>query len=174
MSNLRLIDETLVTSATATVNVTDVFSSDFDIYKITFTNMEIQTDDYTQMRLINSSGSVVSASNYDNATQIMYSHTSFFEGKNTGDNKFYYLNYLHPSGTDKGNGNVIYLFNPYSSSSYTFLLNQSSGQADSTGNYNFKGIGVLKQTASMTGFSIFRTGNIDNIKVRTYGLRVDS
>ena len=35
MSNLRLINETNVTSSTSTVNVTDVFSADYDIYKIT-------------------------------------------------------------------------------------------------------------------------------------------
>ena len=34
MSALRLINETIATDGVAEVNVTDVFSSDFDIYKI--------------------------------------------------------------------------------------------------------------------------------------------
>ena len=43
MSNLRLINETLVTSAVSTVSVTDVFSSDFDIYKVTCENFSNST-----------------------------------------------------------------------------------------------------------------------------------
>ena len=34
MSNLRLINETTTTAGVQTVSITDVFSSDFDIYKI--------------------------------------------------------------------------------------------------------------------------------------------
>ena len=39
MSNLRLINETTVTSAVSIVSVTDVFHADFDIYKITLDNL---------------------------------------------------------------------------------------------------------------------------------------
>ena len=35
MSNLRLLNETTVTSAVSNVSITDVFTSDFDIYKMT-------------------------------------------------------------------------------------------------------------------------------------------
>ena len=174
MSNLRLLNETTVSSGVASVSVTDVFSSDFDIYKITFTDMEIQTEDYTSMRLINSSGNIVTNTIYNNASRIMYSHTSFFNAQNTTDNKFYYLNYLYPNSYDDGNGNTIYIFNPFDTSSYTFIINQGTGYANGVGNYNFKGIGVLKETSSITGINVFRTGNINNIKIRTYGLRVDT
>ena len=40
MSNLRLLNETIATSV-ASVDITDVFTSDFDIYKI-----EVEADDY--------------------------------------------------------------------------------------------------------------------------------
>ena len=72
MSNLRLINETTVTSAVRTVEITDVFSADFDIYKIVGVN-NFTAEEYIDMRLINSSGSVVSASNYDNAGLLMKS-----------------------------------------------------------------------------------------------------
>ena len=39
MSALRLINETEITSSVSSVNVTDVFSADFDIYKVTTDNM---------------------------------------------------------------------------------------------------------------------------------------
>ena len=69
MSNLRLINETEITSGVATVNITDVFSADFDIYKITtsgFTTVSTTSTDLDG-RFINSSGSVISSSSYDNA-----------------------------------------------------------------------------------------------------------
>ena len=39
MSNLRLINETTISSAVSSVDITDVFSADFDIYKITASKM---------------------------------------------------------------------------------------------------------------------------------------
>ena len=39
MSNLRLINETSITSSVSSVNVEDVFTDDFDIYKITSTGV---------------------------------------------------------------------------------------------------------------------------------------
>ena len=174
MSNLRLINETTVSSGVASVSVTDVFSSNFDIYKITFTDMEIQSDSYTSMRFINSSGSIISASSYDNAELAMYSHTTFGELRGTNESSVENLNYLYPNSYDDGNGNTLYVFNPFNSSSYTFLLNQGTGMANGVALYNFKGIAVLKETSSITGINLFRTGNINNIKIRTYGLRVDT
>jgi len=174
MSALRLINETISDTSVASVNVTDVFSSDYDIYKITVTDIEVAGDSYQNMRFINSSGSVVSASSYDDAGLGVYSFTSFGEFKATNSSEFKYLNYVYPNGYDDGNGITLYVFNPFNSSAYTFILYQSEGFANGIGNYMFKSIGVLKQTSSITGFSLFKTGNIDNIKIRTYGLRVDS
>jgi hypothetical protein len=44
MSNLRLINETSFSAvSSATVSVTDVFSSDFDIYNITISDLDNST-----------------------------------------------------------------------------------------------------------------------------------
>ena len=37
MSNLRLINETTAIAGVTTINITDIFSADYDIYKIVFT-----------------------------------------------------------------------------------------------------------------------------------------
>ena len=39
MSALRLIKQTEITSSVSSVDITDVFSADFDIYKITVDNV---------------------------------------------------------------------------------------------------------------------------------------
>ena len=80
---------------------------------------------------------------------------------------------------DNGQANAtIYLFNPFLSTSYTFGIFQVAGHASISGQVPTmqKGIGVLKQTVSMTGYSFFNRDslNIHTGTFRTYGLRVDS
>jgi len=176
MSNLRLINETTVSASTSSVDITDVFSADFDIYKITTNNFSTvgTTQTALDMRFINASGSVIIASNYDYAYLNMQSATSFSEVRNT--NQTFIDNFFAvPDQSPEGASSVTYVFNPFSSSSYSFVLNQSA--ESSAGNYKAKKyISVLKQTASMTGFRIFETSTrpFDEGVVRTYGLRVDS
>jgi hypothetical protein len=180
MSNLRLINETNVSSAVNTVNITDIFSAEFDIYKIVVSDTEpsgVTSTDVNNLRtrFINSSGTVVSASSYDNANVLMKAEASFDNDKFTNGTSFYGRDNI---GNYTSSGSVTYIFNPFSSSSYTFMIGQGSGGYD-TGNNRFranKQIGVLKQTASITGLNFFSSNSSYSFKglFRTYGLRVDS
>ena len=175
MSNLRLINETTVSSGVATVNITYVFSSDYDIYKIVSTANNLNADKDIYMRYINSSGSIVSASNYDTATLTMKGHSSYSETPSTKVNINYGGLFNLTSGNESG-GAVEYVFNPTDTSSYTFGINQSIGMY-STGTYGTKGIRVLKQTNSITGIHLYNGESTDNFgggTVKIYGLRVDS
>ena len=62
MSNLRLINETTASNV-ANVSITDVFSADFDIYKITILQ-DTGAGNSVKTQLINSSGSTITTSNY--------------------------------------------------------------------------------------------------------------
>ena len=175
MSNLRLINETTVSSGVATVNVTDVFSSDYDIYKIVSTANILDADKDIYMRYINSSGLIVTDSNYDTATLTMKGHSSYSETPSTKVNINYGGLFNLTSGNESG-GAVEYVFNPTDTSSYTFGINQSIGMY-STGTYGTKGIRVLKQTNSITGIHLYNGESTDNFgggTVKIYGLRVDS
>jgi hypothetical protein len=175
MSNLRLINETTVSASVSNVDVTNVFSADFDIYKITtsgFTTVSTTSTDL-DARFINSSGSVISSSSYDTAHLNLKAETSFSSTRVTNQTLISSIF----GGTDdspEGSGTVTYIFNPFSSSSYTFGLFQVSSNLG--GNHRSrKGITVLKSTASITGFRIVGiSANVDEGIVRTYGLRVDS
>ena len=172
MSNLRLINETTVTSAVRSVNITDVFSADFDIYKIVG-NTNFTGEEYIDFRLINSSGSVISASNYDNAAFLFQSSTSYSQNRNTGATKAQYISYAGDVEAEAGSF-TTYIFNPFNSSSYTFLLSQG-GAKRSLNTLVLKGISVLKQKSSITGFQLLpNTSDVDNASIRIYGLRVDS
>ena len=171
MSALRLINETEADSV-ATINITDLFSADFDIYKIAF-DFGFNNTSNINAKLINSSGSVISASNYDFAYLQTRTDTSFNEGRGTNSTGFYYLG-SSATGTDYGGGTVLYVFNPFSNSSYTFLLWQNQSGYNSSLALGYKGISVLKQTSSVTGIQLntASTNNFTNTTVRTYGLSV--
>ncbi len=170
MSNLRLINETTATSV-ASISVTDVFSSDFDIYKITYTMSDASVGTAIDMRLINSSGSIVTSSDYDYARELLGADGSFTQSENTNGT------FMRGMGeaTEQGSGNVIYVFNPFSSSLYSYGLGQSAGVTGTT-NLNFKWIACLKNVASMQGFNLFTANStvLDTFEAKTYGLRVDS
>ena len=173
MSNLRLINETEADSV-ATIDITDVFSSDFDIYKIAF-DFSFSNTRNVSMKFINSSGSVVTASNYDYADLQTRTDTTFTQFRSTNNTKINYLgSTTNASGT--GGGTVCYVFNPTNTSSYTFLIWQNQSGYSSSLALGYKGIAVLKQLSSITGFHLTdsSTGNFTNTTVRTYGLRVDS
>ena len=175
MSNLRLINETLVTSAVSTVSITDVFSADFDIYKVTCMNFDNSSGAQNiDLKFINASGSVITSSEYDWAYLRLNDYTGFTEAKNTNDSNWENFWGKDDSASGETQNVVNYFFNPFSSSSYTFGLTQSSNVVNSQ-SQGIKGIGVLKQTLSVTGFQIvFNSVASNNGKIRTYGLRVDS
>ena len=177
MSALRLINETEITSSVSSVDITNVFSADFDIYFATISNVsqDSTTANQVRMRFINSSGSVVSASNYDNARLDMAAEIAFGEPRATNADStgtsFVMSNDLEPEGLS----NSYYFFNPYSSSSYTFALQQGSARLSGVFRSG-KGIAVLKQLTSITGFHIYQATasiNMNSGTIRTYGLSVN-
>ena len=175
MINLRLINETTVASGVATVNITDVFSSDYDIYKIVSTANILNADKDIYIRYINSAGSIVTTSDYDAASLTLKGHSGYSETPSTKVNINYGGLFNLTSGNESG-GAVEYVFNPTDTSSYTFGINQSIGRY-STGVFGTKGIRVLKQTNSITGIHLYNAESTDNFgggTVKIYGLRVDS
>ena len=174
MSALRLINE-FSASSVVSLSATDVFTSDFDIYKITSTdwnNPSANTD--LNFRLINSSGSVISASEYDFARINMRSYSGFTEVRGTSENFMGYGTYI-ASGQSYSAGQSMHIFNPYNSSSYTFLTIQNSFVFGASGNLNTKGIAVHKSAEQISGIQFYsRSGATVDINIRVYGLRVDS
>ena len=172
MSNLRLINETTVTSGVSTVSATDVFSADYDIYKITLEGFYASTIDYFYLRLISSSGSVI-ATTYDCSALEL---PPFNERKGTNFTSLFPSTNFLPNSEAESYNAILYLFNPTSSSNYSSMLGQSS-EVEYTAGYFNKYIGVLKQTSSIAGFQLSvgtLGGTLSGGKIRTYGLRVDS
>tara|TARA_R100001594_G_scaffold74838_1_gene109575 strand:+ start:230 stop:760 length:531 start_codon:yes stop_codon:yes gene_type:complete len=154
-TNLQFIKSATISSGSSTLNITNVFSADYDVYKIVSYGIStvgtLQTD--PDLRFINSSDSVVGDNDYDYAHLIMRTDASFTEQRNTNEDEFYRF---FGESVDQGvetNAQVTYIYNPFSSSSYTFAIYQSM-VASAGLKIGMKGIGVLKQTTSMTGFQV--------------------
>ena len=171
MSNLRLINETSFSSV-ASATITDIFSADFEVYKITLTDYDaLGGGANLDYRFVNSSDSVV-VTDYDHCSKIMRSYGT--DGATQSTSATYIDALAYDDTLQKGNGSVLYVYNPFHSTCYTYSMWQNSS-ASTVGTVGRKGIASLHQTSSITGINFFRSGggnlSINNIKV--YGLRVD-
>ena len=171
MSALRLIKQVEITSSVSSVNVTDVFSADFDIYKIVTSNLQTAGASATSavLRLINNSGTVIT-SDYMYAGSSMTDGSAFVEEKSLSDTdvtEFFGVGYQSPQSS----GSVSYCFNPYKSDCYTFFVNQST-----SGSLRVKKqIANLKQKTSISGFQVkadVSARPFDSGLIKVYGLRV--
>tara|TARA_B100000212_G_scaffold177038_1_gene133289 strand:+ start:1387 stop:1914 length:528 start_codon:yes stop_codon:yes gene_type:complete len=175
MSSLRLLNETTA-SAVTSVSITDVFTSDFDIYKIVIKEF-YQTGTTTrnlQFRFINSAGSVISSNDYENAVASMNSFGTTDELRSTSADGI--ENYFFDTeDEEQGAGGVFYIFTPTNSSLYTFFIGEGVNFNDGNGATTYKGIGVLQKAVSVKGINFVISGDtIERFKVSVYGLRVDS
>ena len=169
MSNsLRLVKQTNITSTVSAVDFTDVFSSNFDIYQITFSNADADTTVDVNVNFINSSGTILQgSSDYEYAWYRLRNDT-FSDVRSTGATTL--QNGLGQFAT-VGGSSVGYILNPFSTSSYTFLLSQSGGMSGSEGRM-IKFIGVLQRKDRVTGIRIVASGvNFTTGKVAVYGVR---
>lgn len=174
MSNLRLLNETTTDGTVSSIQVNDVFSADFDIYKIT-TDLSNETNSPKgiNMRLINSSGSVITSSNYDRAISEMYAAQAFVQSRTSNASYFNQAFGLLKYPPEAGVG-VSYIFNPFSSSAFTTMINHNFSTW-SGNKASLKSIFILKQLSSCTGFQAYLSStNFHSTSViKTYGLRID-
>ena len=171
--SLELISTTTMTDDVQTVNITNVFSDKYDVYMLKGSNMLGKNSTATglNLRFINASDSVIT-SGYTYAQVGLKGETSFSEGRGTSENRIWNVfGGLDDNGQSAGN--IAYIFNPFSSSSYTFTISQSS--AFPSGNFRmYKGIGLYPQTTSLTGLQVELNESVSrfsgNGKVSVYGI----
>ena len=77
--SLEFIKSVEVTTSTSSVDVTDCFSADYDVYKIVWHNISTAGTVHTEIKLrfIDNLGSTISTANYDYAHLLMAPNTTF-------------------------------------------------------------------------------------------------
>jgi len=156
-------------SSVSSLDVTDCFSADYDVYYVSATKIDIATNYYNLVRVINASG-VDTGANYDYAFLQMASYTTFSEIKSTTASQWFHTSY-QSNGTADGIGFGMYIYNPYDSSSFTFMNNQASGFYSGNGLLGTKGIGVHHIAEQITGIQIYSVYNYDNITINVFGVK---
>jgi len=168
-SNLEFIKSASGTQV-STLDVTDCFSDNYDVYKIIFNGTNTNTNGiYTAFRVI--VGGTAQASGYDNATLFLKSYATFTEERRPSAGDFENVSYMGTGANGGTFGSVIYIFNPYDSSSYTFAKYQSSGDIG----LGSKTIAVYKVADQVTGLQFkpenaFASAKFD-MDISVYGVK---
>ena len=170
-TNLQFIKSAEITTQSASLSVTDVFSARYDNYVIMISNMVASADDNMRFTYIDASGEVT-ASNYDYAEQILYSSTGFGTDKHTGQTSAP-LGAYGLQGTEEGMGMEMTVYNPFNAT-YTFsslLIGYHAGTSNTE--LARKGYTMYDTTGSMTGikFKFASSGEYEALKVNVYGIK---
>ena len=164
-TNLEFIKSVDVTSGVVTVDVDNVFSDSYDVYYVQFVGVFHNTNvsnGIEGIRFLDSSGTVISQSEYDYANLVMPSATAFQEQPNTARGFIFFGLYTDQLSDGQANASM-YIYNPYDSSSYTFIQSQSAGK-NSSDFYGNKTIGVHKSAETIRGLQLYESNS-----ARTFG-----
>jgi len=167
--SLILIQETTVSSATATVTLTGIDST-FDVYKVVYDNVQCDTDAQNFRIRVTKSGSADTTSNYDQAYKKLDSSTTFGNRSNT--NQSYWETEELGTATQEQNNGVLYLFNFNNSSEYSFITVEESTFNTAQQLTGRQGGGVHTVASASDGIQfLMESGNIDNGTFTLYGLK---
>ena len=169
--SLQLILTQEITSSITSLDFDNVFSNTFDVYKITHSNLSTvgTANNSTGLRFLDSSGTVIDQAEYDYVHQVLRTNTSFGDVRATGQTSI--LDFF--GATDQAPeavGGVGYVYNPFDSSSYTFVTNQNA-IAVATVYRGFKAIGVHKSTESCRGFRATFSQAVGSGTISVYGVK---
>lgn len=139
---------------TQIIDCDNVFSDKYDVYCIKLYALESSAgnNQWVRIRYIDNTGSVITASEYDYAQLTMPSNSAFYENRGTSQNNILYSGIGFTDST--GDNGIVYIYNPYNSSSYTFSQGQSSFMVG-TVNYGAKGISVHKSAQTIRGIRFY-------------------
>jgi hypothetical protein len=170
-TNLQFIKSVSSSASVTSVDITNCFSDKYDVYMLSFADIDIDGagDENIDIRLLDSVGTAISASEYDYAGLVLRYSTTFSEVRETSASQFLYgAGYV--SASDVGAGGLIaYIYNPYDSSSYTFLQHQQANSANHSGQ---KYIGVHKSAEQISGIQIrVDSGTIERLSASIYGVK---
>lgn len=158
-------------SNSATLDLTGLISSTFDIYVVEFVDVVLNTNATTLKILFSSSNgsSWDTGSNYD--TALFQTNQATFSGNaSAGGAGYGFITQSFSTGTSNSINGTLKLFRP-GSSNFKFATFQSTTLKSDGNFYNNIGSIRYKSTASVNAFRIISSsGNITSGVVRVYGI----
>lgn len=168
-TNLELITHQS-TSGQALIDMTDVFTEKYDLYCIKSDTFEPTTTQNLAYRLLDDSNTVISGAEYDWAFMELTSYSSYVEQRSTTANYMGSISYSDANGT-QGAGFILYIHNPYSSTSFTFGQWQASSFNVGSGTYGRKGISVHHNEERIKGIRFYVGSGQMKFKASIYGVK---
>ena len=175
VGNLEFIKSVTANNSNS-LSIDEVFTTDYDVYYISLQGFDQDSTTAARWyyRFLDSTGTVITASEYDYAGLDMRSGTAFAERRGTNATGMD-LYFVTDNGTGYGGTGGVYVYNPADTGSYTFLTAQTSSYANDTNLLGTKAIGVHKVAEAIRGFNIteFSGGafNLQNGKMSVYGVK---
>ena len=177
MSALRLVKQEIVSSSVSSFIIQDCFTENFDIYKISVTDLMTSTFCRLNLRFVNSAGSVISTGSYAfSVAEETTGSTADIKGNTETAGFLNFFGYGLTSSGANSQGSDSWIFNPLQSDTYTFGVSESSSNGN---NLVFgKSIGGFKVLTRVTGIQVNQTvisgsnPTIDSGTVSVYGLRI--
>lgn len=167
MSNLHFIKNLSSNTASSSLSFTDVFTTQYDYYKLIVTSGDFATQDWCNFRYLDTSGTELSGNDYRFVAREGLASEGYYGGTATSGAVIR----AHSSDADIGNVTLDFS-NPMVSSSYTYLRatvvtsqNGALFKADRTIQY--------RQGTQVQGLKFFLNGgsNINNLNIKVYGVK---
>ena len=168
-TNLQFI-KSVSGSDVSIFNITNCFSSSYDVYQINIVeNINDDLSDFFAMRFIDSGGNIISDTEYAYANLNMRSYTSFSQNKSASTSEINNIGYSQSNSISSTANNII-IYNPFDSSSFTFVNWSGAINVHGFGGAGAKAIGCHKNAEQITGVSFHAGNSINSIKVNVYGI----
>ena len=169
-SRLHFIKEAIAVGV-STVTINDCFPAGYDAFQIIVNPIEVDSFDYWYMKVCDSSGGTVSASEYDYHLLDITSWASYANHKAQNQTSALIGFGGAKTEADAGGFNIT-MFNPSNSSSYTSWVSQSAVYRTTSGLSGGKAMGIHKVDELITGIQVFaNSGAAGNVTIKVYGIK---
>lgn len=172
----ELVSTISADSTSSSMTITDVFSENYNIYKVV-SNLQVNaaSSESLYVSFVDALGSPITSANYETAHHMNRAYNTQLDRPTSklAQTNMYVWNLS--TNNEGGGGCVAWVFQPYSTSSYTYLTVDNVGNAPGSGVAGTKGIGVLKLTTQVTGLYIYSTNSpnytfAQNSKISIFGV----
>tara|TARA_R100000231_G_C5272374_1_gene149078 strand:- start:193 stop:729 length:537 start_codon:yes stop_codon:yes gene_type:complete len=168
--NLKFLSRTDIVNSASTFNIDNIFTTEFNTYRLTFTGMTSNVINFGNMRLINSSGSVKSDTNYDGAQLAMKENGSFGNQKQSFATSWQEV-YGDPEVAPQGSVSHVDIFNPMNSGAFTYAKARSNHSQGTAVLRSFASAYCYRVAEAHRGIQLFDTlsNQITGGKVSVFG-----
>ena len=166
-TNLQFIKSASASGGVNTLDISDCFSAEYDVYELLIPKVDTASNFYPSFRFLKASdGSADTTSNYDSAG-LLFGTTGISEIRYT--NQTAAINSFGLASTnDANNFGRVTIYNPFDSSSYTFINGHSVFVYSNL--EGSKTIAVHKVAQSNSGIQLMFS-NMQEVKASIYGVK---